>query len=735
MSIRLPVILDSFNTGVVAEEVRRINAKFYSSSLAKCDNGIITQYGNIRKRPGTKYIANIVCNKQRMIPFVYSETQAYILLFITDHNNVSGDDRIYFLTLDGFVTDGSGNPYYITHSFANPENIQYVQKDDVMYLAYDGALIYKLTRVSESNWTLTNPTFTANYRLAYGDGVTLSFRGAIPKATIGSFDLLTISSISYTIKGTAYSATESGGVISGTNIKGSYDSSTGEIYVEAIKTGANTWTASTAYAVGDLVIPTYNSKYYFECTTAGTSGASEPVWLSNTETTDNSVKWTPHLIDAFDSGTPVMVVLADHSAYNTKAITIYQDRLIRGFDSGTFWASVVGNYENFTLGANDNDSYIYTVSSNEDNSIKWMHGTANALIIATEGSIFIATGGNTGITTKNVSISELPSYGANTIQPLSVGYALFYIHTYNQRLYKTEYNWQAGGYIVNDMNLLNHDILNSNVIAVCREREPYNRLWLLKADGTVAILSLLQEQGIFAWQSYSTNGTILAIGSIPAITDAFDKVYMVVDRGGTKYIEATDNPIYTAYFDTGFSDCYTHYIGAATSTITVPFADGDTVSVFTDKGTHPDVTVSGGQVTLQSDVTVSGGQSGGQVTLQWDVTEAIIGYKYALDAETVPIEIVGANGSTVGKMKSLQYLRLNLVKSIDGAVGMANENTLLYLTSYTTTGQPLPLFTGMKAVRLFNAYTKRQIAIRVLHDSPTPFNLIGLSFDMEVGEI
>ncbi len=56
------------------------------------------------------------------------------------------------------------------------------------------------------------------------------------------------------------------------------------------------WQASHAYSVGDQVIPlgTHLNGYYYECSTAGTSGASQPTW-GTTEggyTDDGTAVWT-----------------------------------------------------------------------------------------------------------------------------------------------------------------------------------------------------------------------------------------------------------------------------------------------------------------------------------------------------------------------------------------------------------------------------------------------------------
>ena len=56
------------------------------------------------------------------------------------------------------------------------------------------------------------------------------------------------------------------------------------------------WAASTAFSVGDVrrATTSQNSGLVFECTTAGTSGSSEPAWPTDigSTLTDNTVVWT-----------------------------------------------------------------------------------------------------------------------------------------------------------------------------------------------------------------------------------------------------------------------------------------------------------------------------------------------------------------------------------------------------------------------------------------------------------
>lgn len=56
------------------------------------------------------------------------------------------------------------------------------------------------------------------------------------------------------------------------------------------------WEPSRAYAVGDYVVPTDSKRasaaWLFKCTTAGTSGSSEPAWAGSGTISDGSVVWT-----------------------------------------------------------------------------------------------------------------------------------------------------------------------------------------------------------------------------------------------------------------------------------------------------------------------------------------------------------------------------------------------------------------------------------------------------------
>ena len=62
-------------------------------------------------------------------------------------------------------------------------------------------------------------------------------------------------------------------------------------YVTATHIDQEIWEASTAYVIGDAVVPTSANGYAYVVSVAGTSGANEPTWTGGT-VTDSGVTWT-----------------------------------------------------------------------------------------------------------------------------------------------------------------------------------------------------------------------------------------------------------------------------------------------------------------------------------------------------------------------------------------------------------------------------------------------------------
>lgn len=149
--------------------------------------------------------------------------------------------------------------------------------------------------------------------------------------------------------------------------------------------GQANWAASTVYALTNLVqATTYNNRYY-ECTTAGTSGGTEPTWGTTVggTTADNTVVWTcraeKDVYKIFELGGAVYACydkylrVFDNTntdfndvekvfSYNPTDIIVFQGAVFAGFDeSDAIWQRAIpttgvidnADFDDWTAGAPD----------------------------------------------------------------------------------------------------------------------------------------------------------------------------------------------------------------------------------------------------------------------------------------------------------------------------------------------------------------------------------------------
>ncbi len=146
-------------------------------------------------------------------------------------------------------------------------------------------------------------------------------------------------------------------------------------------TTSSTWATATAYALTNIAMPSTLNGYYYDCTTAGTSAATEPTWgttVGGTTTDNNSLVWAT----ATDLALGYMGVPTTVNGFNYEITTA-------GITAATepTWPTVAGN----------------TITDNVGTSA-WAGSTAYALSdiavpSTTNGYTYeITTAGTSGIT-------------------------------------------------------------------------------------------------------------------------------------------------------------------------------------------------------------------------------------------------------------------------------------------------------------------------------------------------
>ncbi|TRC72746.1 hypothetical protein FJV83_10140 [Mesorhizobium sp. WSM4307] len=144
-------VQDVFTRGEISPRLHaRASLDFYRAALARCENFVTLPHGGIRKRGGTYFAGEvkISAKKTRLIPFIFSADQAYVLEF--------GDLYIRVYAYGARVgTVEVASPYLEADLF----KLAYVQSADQMWIVHKDYAPKVLTRTAHTAWTLTDFAF------------------------------------------------------------------------------------------------------------------------------------------------------------------------------------------------------------------------------------------------------------------------------------------------------------------------------------------------------------------------------------------------------------------------------------------------------------------------------------------------------------------------------------------------------------------------------------------------
>jgi len=141
----------SFNAGEWSPRMDgQVDHDKYRYACRKMENFVCLPQGPAKSRPGFEYAASTKLGTvaSRLIPFVFSNTQSYVLEF--------GRYYIRFYMNRGQIVSG-GVPYEVATPYAAEDvaGLQWAQSADVMYLFHPDYPVHKLSRSGHTSWTLT----------------------------------------------------------------------------------------------------------------------------------------------------------------------------------------------------------------------------------------------------------------------------------------------------------------------------------------------------------------------------------------------------------------------------------------------------------------------------------------------------------------------------------------------------------------------------------------------------
>ena len=689
MAVTVMAALQCFNAGELSPKMLgRNDISQYAKGCSKLENFLVTPYGSVERRPGTRFLAAAKTGKVRLIPFIFSSDVAYICEF--------GDRYIRFYQGSLPISTSEGVPYEIESPYSKEDldGLRYIQSADIMTICHPSYPVQELRRVEEEVFELVEKVYefppmrdpnvdhekTMQVSSLEGETVelTASF-DAFREENVGGYFQL-VHRITYH-------------VISCDFVDNDVSRSM-EVFGVWTLTSHGTWT-------GDLAIQ--------RSVDGGTTFSDHRVFRSDKDTnvsvsgeeTERGVLYRLEMrgyaesssgtlklcrckffnpgyytigvfkVNGFISESKVTVEVLQkpglteatsewsEGAWSYRrgfpcSIAFFEERMIFGGTRDkpqTIWGSRNGDWDNFLTGALDDDALDLTLASDTVNEIHWMC-QHDALIIGTSDSEWTLSASDTSsaLTPTNFALKRQSVYGAAPMAAQMVGDTVLFVQQGGRKVREFVFQWEKNGYSSPDMTILADHISRPGIREVILIQQPDSILWCLLKDGTLAALTYERDQQVIGWHRHCTEGKVQSLAVIP---DGDRKVmYWAVERMGQVCIEEMNGrDLQKGYMDSAVFVEKEDGGPDITQVSGLDHLEGQKVKVWADGDLLDDQVVENGKIELD--------RGAGEV---W------VGLPYTSTLSPMPVELELANGSSMLRKKAIGEIRVRFYDSIGGEV-------------------------------------------------------------------
>jgi hypothetical protein len=773
-------LLSSFSAGELSPLLEgRSDFDKYKTGGPLMENYVVTVQGPARMRLGTQYAgtANTTGDAAFLVPFEANTDAAFVLELGAGYMKFWYQrKRIVVQPATGLwhPDDGSGDP---VAQLATPWNladltgedgilnVQFAQSNDVMWLVHPLRFPWKLTRIAQYQFSGVQMGDQINAPSPFND------QNIKKTLTVYSSDVTGV--VTLTASGVVFTA----------------DMVQTCFYLEQPAADSiKPWQVAIPYVVGDTVRSDGNN---YSALNAATSGNVKPTHTSGAKfdgKTGVQWNWTDQgfgivLITsvAADGKSAQGTVIVDlprtlkgaatpsfrwaKQAWNTTdgfpiAVQFFRGRLCFGRGQ-TFWASVVGDFENFATTdggvVTDDMAIIATIGAERNDRIRWF-SCLGPLIVGTasgESSIQELSLSNP-FSSSNIQVTPQSGYGSRKIQPHRIQEAIIYVQRGGRRLRECMFDWSTQGYRSNDLAALSQETVvgsraitgQSGIIAMAYQKEPDQILWCVRGDGQLLGFTYAKEHNVFAWHRHKIGGIyagttgatldygiVRSVACIPAADNSTEDVYLTVTRTvagqPTTYVEvmgshtswASNNVFY--YHDIPdateafYLDAYIRGVVESSGFLGCPQLTGNSVA-----GVVAGMYVPPQTITAQGTFQPPAGNVGKNM---------VVGCPYNATLQTMRVDAGAADGTSQGKLSKIQSVTVRLKSSLNLLYG-PDVNTLTreeFRKQNSQFDNPVALFTGDR-VLTWQGDWEEGSRITIRQDQPFPSNIIALMPRMHV---
>lgn len=678
----------------------RYDLQKFGSFLQCCENFIPNLHGDIERRPGMRFIADLG-GKSVLIPFQFNTEPEnnYVLIFREGSITVASADGL----LSGVSIE---SPYALDDVYA----LSTAQAGDIVYLAHKNYVLRKLTRsgtAPDYEWALEEVVLNQSIAAPAAPTVTFVRDNGEDSAPLN-----------YTLR-YVVTAVDGDGVESVASAVGS----TSGKYPTDWVVGNHVDLAWTAVdGAEEYNVYRESAGYYGFIGVSRSTSFQDQNFEPDTATTPKE-DWNP-----FEGGN------------NPATVAFHQQRLVLGGtkdDPASFFMSRTGDYENFRKSRplQDDDPVEYMLASGSIDEIRWMASFGD-LLIGTSGAEYKATSSGAAITSSDVQISVQSYWGSSGLAPLIIGQSVMHCQRSGSHVRDLYYSWESDGYAGNDLSLLAPQLVESHhIMQWAFQQSPGSNIWAVRDDGVLLCLTYMKEQNVYGWSRHVTQGKVLSVAVISGSQE--DVVMLVVERevGGAKkyFLEClagrfrdTDGIEEAFYMDCGLTS---RRETAAEMMTGLGHLEGADVVALADSSPVEGLTV-----------------TDGAVTLPYAAKVVTVGLNYVSALSPLPLETDTQQGATLGKRRAYGKCVLRLYRSVGGKYAATEPGDLFDVAGWKgRTAYDLPFlpekygeacqpFSGDIEISLPSGQDA-DTSLWLMQDRPMPFRVVAIMADVDFGEV
>ena len=583
-------LVSSFNAGELSPYLEsRTTLEKYRNGCKVLENFLITPYGPANRRPGLEFMgaAKLANTRCRLVGLNLTATDRYILEigvgymhFWKDGQQIIGTNGpLEPIVMDWQDMEVSPQPAS-KHPYTEEQlrELKFCQVNDVVYITHPSHPPMRLSRYSDTEWTIgevpwswvptldQNITATTITPSAKTGTVTLTASTPLFKSThVGAYwqldhavdkGILNVA-INGNVTSPTFAVLGKWQIISfGTwsadiQLQASVDNgaswesrrtyvsrkdynvtSTGEeTQLTLFRFVISSWTTATSETPARIqlsaVDPTLSG--YVKITAVGGTSYTEGTETKYTQATATVVK---------DLGAITATSMWYEGAFSSEhgypgTVSLHESRLIFAGTRkapNTLWGSVSSDFQNFRKGAFDSDSWTFTLASATGGRIEWLV-SKTALLIGTsldEWSLS-ASDQSRPLTATNVRANPQSAYGSASLPAMVINDTILYVQRMGRKVRELVYTWASESWISNDITALAEHTTRTNIREVAYQRVPDAIYWFIRGDGQLVSLTYEREQQVVGFARHNTDGEFESIATINGL-DGEDEVWVAVKR-------------------------------------------------------------------------------------------------------------------------------------------------------------------------------------------------------------